>query len=231
MRVMFTATISIWPAPATVPTRNSRESPGRKKPTSSPVSANTTANRSAYPTQLVNNGVSRTISLSGLATVRTDRLGESFRNAVGRAQPFNSAVTGEFGRGDNLEPHRFRGLLQIAVVGLDHGRQVVSFLFHQAHGFLLKQRRADLALRLFEGGRMGREHVGDHGDDHAVTGRGDGLRNFALLERSDRILKIPVDTDLGNRIARAGFIHAHHGEPVLGGDLLDLLRSLLQGGD
>src|SRR5258707_540783 len=68
--MIFIVTISRCPAPATVPSKNSRESPGRKNPISRPVSANTIANSAAYPIQPVNNGVSARISLSGLVRVR-----------------------------------------------------------------------------------------------------------------------------------------------------------------
>ena len=51
-RTMMAPTFNL-PAPHTTPTVNSRESPGRKKPTSRPLSENTMQKRARYPIQPV----------------------------------------------------------------------------------------------------------------------------------------------------------------------------------
>src|SRR5689334_21459279 len=66
----FTQTISSCPAPATTPTVNRKESPGRKNPMSSPVSAKTTPNIAAYPYQPERIVLSSAISFSGVVSVR-----------------------------------------------------------------------------------------------------------------------------------------------------------------
>ena len=58
--------ISSLPAPATIPTVNSSESPGRKKPTSNPLSAKIIRKRSRYPAHPVMLVDNRWISWSGL---------------------------------------------------------------------------------------------------------------------------------------------------------------------
>src|SRR5579863_3525653 len=58
-------TMSSWPAPATTPMVNIKESPGKNRPTSRPVSAKTIPASSAYPSQPVTTCVSRWIRRSG----------------------------------------------------------------------------------------------------------------------------------------------------------------------
>src|SRR5579859_2672273 len=64
------AAISSAPAPATTPTVNNSESPGRKKPNSSPVSENTIAKSAAYPSHPESKVLKRCIRRSGSVSVR-----------------------------------------------------------------------------------------------------------------------------------------------------------------
>jgi hypothetical protein len=78
-------TISSRPAPETTTTVNSSESPGRKKPGRSPVSANTTPASAVYPTQPVSSVVSSWMSRSGSVSGRLRRAGPIFGIRVCRA--------------------------------------------------------------------------------------------------------------------------------------------------
>src|SRR5438045_1452635 len=69
-RSPITAAMFNCPAPATTPTVNSSESPGRKKPTSSPVSEYTMANNAAYPSQPESSVLSKWIKRSGSVSER-----------------------------------------------------------------------------------------------------------------------------------------------------------------